>query len=48
MARETALEAMPWLVGAAQPDHPVEPEELYERLRPFKDFIADDIRQGED
>ena len=25
-----------------------EPEELFERLKPFKDLVADDIREGDD
>jgi hypothetical protein len=48
VAWETALEATPWLVGSAEPEQPVDPEELYSRLRPFKDLVADDIRQGDE
>src|SRR3954449_8073110 len=40
VAWETALDAVPWLVGSAEPDKPVDPEELYGRLRPFKDLVA--------
>src|SRR3954452_21455565 len=46
VAWETALEATPWLVGSAEPQRPVDPQELYSRLRPFKEMVADDIRQG--
>jgi hypothetical protein len=48
VAWETALEAVPWLVGSNEPENPIEPEELYKRLRPFKDLVADDIRQSDD
>jgi hypothetical protein len=40
-AWRTAVEAAPWLVG--QPDGTVEPEELYEKLKPFEERIAEDI-----
>jgi hypothetical protein len=43
---DTAVEAAPWLVGTDQPTQPVPPKRLYERLRPFKDLVADDIREG--
>jgi hypothetical protein len=43
-AWRTAVEAAPWLVG--QPDGTVEPEELYEKLKPFEQRIADDIAAG--
>jgi hypothetical protein len=48
VAWETALEATPWLVGSAEPEQPVDPQELYGRLRPFKDLVADDIRQADE
>jgi hypothetical protein len=35
-------------VGSDKPTEAVEPEELYEKLKPFKDLVADDIRDGED
>lgn len=41
---DTAVEAAPWLVGTQEPTEAVPPERLYERLRPFKDLVADDIR----
>jgi hypothetical protein len=46
-AWQTAVEAAPWLVGSAEPTEAIAPEELYERLEPFKDLVADDIRRGE-
>jgi hypothetical protein len=41
----TAVEAAPWLVGSAEPEEETSPEELYEKLEPFKRRVADDIRQ---
>jgi hypothetical protein len=43
-----ATEAAPWLVGSDKPKAAVEPEELFERLKPFKDLVADDIRDNGD
>ncbi len=40
-AWRTAVEAAPWLVGA--PDGQVDPEELYEKLKPFEERVAEDI-----
>jgi hypothetical protein len=40
-AWRTAVEAAPWLVGA--PDGQVDPEELYEKLKPFEERVAADI-----
>jgi hypothetical protein len=45
---QAATEAAPWLVGFDKPKQAVEPEELFERLKPFKDLVADDIRDGGD
>jgi hypothetical protein len=45
VAWNTAVEAAPLLV---EEDRGVEAEELFERLKPFKDLVADDIeRRGE-
>lgn len=46
VAWSTAVEAAPWLVGSSEPDEAVEPDELFERLEPFKRRVADDIRDG--
>jgi hypothetical protein len=43
-AWKTAVDAAPWLVGSS-PNDAVEPDQLYERLHPFKDRVADDIRE---
>jgi hypothetical protein len=40
-AWRTAVEAAPWLVG--KPGQQVPPEELYEKLKPFEERVADDI-----
>lgn len=47
-AWRTAVEAAPWLVGESEPQEAVAPEELYEKLRPFKDKVAEDIKEGGD
>jgi hypothetical protein len=47
-AWRTAVEAAPWLVGESEPHEAVEPGELYEKLRPFKDKVAEDIKEGGD
>jgi hypothetical protein len=44
----TAVDAAPWLVGSAESDEEVEPDELFEKLKPFKDRVAEDIREEED
>ena len=46
-AWRTAVEAAPWLVGESEPHEAIAPEELYEKLRPFKDKVAEDIKEGE-
>jgi len=47
-AWRTAVEAAPWLVGESGPHEEVPPEQLYEKLRPFKDRVAGDIKGGSD
>ena len=44
----TAVDAAPWLVGTAQPKEEVSPDELFEKLKPFKQRVAEDIRDEED
>src|SRR3954469_16257034 len=44
VAWNTAVEAAPWLLGTSEPDKAIEPDELYEKLEPFKRRVADDIR----
>jgi len=43
-----AVEAAPWLLGEKEPEREVPPEELYERLEPFKSLVARDIRDHGD
>jgi hypothetical protein len=44
-AWRTAVEAAPWLVG--EPDKRVEPDELFEKLKPFQERVAADISDDE-
>ncbi len=46
-AWRTAVEAAPWLVGESDPHAKTSPDELYETLKPFKDKVAEDIRQSD-
>jgi len=47
VAWKTAVDAAPWLLGG-EPEEAVPPDELFERLQPFKQRVAEDIRAGED
>jgi hypothetical protein len=47
VAWKTAVDAAPWLLGR-EPDEAVPPDELFERLEPFKQRVADDIRTPDD
>jgi hypothetical protein len=44
-AWEVAVEAAPWLVGTRQPDKPIPARELFARLKPFQEEVAEDIRR---
>jgi hypothetical protein len=46
VAWNTAVEAAPWLLGSSEPEEELEPDELYEKLEPFKRRVAEDIRHG--
>jgi hypothetical protein len=49
VAWNTAVEAAPWLLGTSEPQSALEPDELYEKLEPFKQRVSEDIRRhGED
>jgi len=48
VAWNTAVEAAPWMLGTREPDQEIPPEELYEKLEPFKRLVAEDIREGDD
>jgi hypothetical protein len=47
-AWRTAVDAAPWLVGESEPHEEVPPDELYDKLKPFKDRVAEDIKEGEE
>jgi hypothetical protein len=44
----TAVDAAPWLVGDSEAAEEVPPDELFEKLKPFKDRVAEDIREDDD
>ena len=46
VAWSTTVEAAPWLLGSSEPEEALEPDELYEKLEPFKQRVAEDIRDG--
>jgi hypothetical protein len=46
VAWSTAVEAAPWVLGSSEPEREIAPEELYEKLEPFKRLVADDIKHG--
>jgi len=41
----TAVDAAPWLVGDSDQADEVPPDEMFEKLKPFKDRVAEDIRE---
>jgi hypothetical protein len=43
VAWKTAIEAAPWLLGGTAPERAFPPEELFEKLKPFKDLVEHDI-----
>lgn len=43
-AWRTAVEAAPWLVG--EPGETVPPTELYDKLKPFEERVAEDIEEA--
>jgi hypothetical protein len=48
VAWNTAVAAAPWLLGTTEPHEATPPDELYEKLEPFKRRVAEDIREGDD
>ncbi len=44
VAWSTAVEAAPWLLGTTEPKKGIPPDELFEKLEPFKRRVAEDIR----
>jgi hypothetical protein len=47
VAWKTAIDAAPWLVGTDSPKTETPAEELFDRLKPFKELVAEDIRDGD-
>jgi|GEM_PF-1718516 len=48
VAWRTALEAAPYILSRDAVEREVPPEEFFEKLKPFKDLVADDIRDGDE
>ena len=46
-AWRTAVDAAPWLVGESEPHEEVPADELYDKLKPFKERVAEDIKEGD-
>jgi hypothetical protein len=44
----TAIEASPWLLGSSEPDREVPPEEFFDKLKPFKELVSEDIKEGDE
>jgi hypothetical protein len=42
-AWNAAVDAAPWLLGTDHPEREVPPEELFEKLQPFKEMVTEDI-----
>jgi hypothetical protein len=47
-AWDAAIEAAPWLLGTNEPKRKVPADQLFETLKPFKERVAEDIKDGED
>jgi hypothetical protein len=47
-AWRTAVDAAPYLLGEDARDGEIAPEEAFEKLKPFKDLVSEDIRSGPD
>jgi hypothetical protein len=47
-AWRTAVDAAPYLLGEEAREGEIEPEEAFEKLKPFKDLVSEDIRSGPD
>jgi hypothetical protein len=46
-AWQTAVEAAPWLIGKREPEKEVDPDELFDKLKPFQERVASDIRDDD-
>jgi len=47
-AWRTAVDAAPWLVGESEPQEEVPPDALYDKLKPFKEKVAEDIKEDDE
>jgi hypothetical protein len=47
-AWQTAVEAAPWLIGKDGRERAADPDELFEKLKPFQERVASDIRDDGD
>jgi hypothetical protein len=45
-AWRTAVDAAPYLLGDEAREGEIAPEEAFEKLKPFKDLVSEDIRSG--
>jgi hypothetical protein len=46
VAWNAAIEAAPWLLGTSEPTNEVPPDELFDKLEPFKARVAEDIKEA--
>jgi hypothetical protein len=44
VAWRTAIEAAPYILGGEEAKREVSPEEFFDKVKPLKDLVADDIR----
>lgn len=47
-AWRTAVDAAPYLLDEDEARGEISPEEAFEKLKPFKDLVSEDIRKGSD
>jgi hypothetical protein len=47
-AWRTAVDAAPYLLSDADREEAIPPQEAFEKLKPFKDLVSEDIRSGPD
>jgi hypothetical protein len=48
VAWRTAIEAAPYILGGDAVEREVPPEEFFDKLKPLKDLVADDIRPDDE
>jgi hypothetical protein len=48
VAWRTAIEAAPYILGGETAKREVSPEEFFDKVKPLKDLVADDIRPEDD